>query len=74
VGVLEKKPGKSEPSSAALSRRFSHRTPAGLCFGFGLPQARDPVAWLPLAALLQNFKALEAFEHIPFAAQSGGCA
>jgi hypothetical protein len=27
-----------------------------------------------LAALFENFKALKAFEHVPFPTQSGSCA
>jgi len=41
-------------------------------FGFGLAQAGDAVARLPLAVFLEQFRALKALEHIPFAAQFGG--
>ena len=40
--------------------------------GFRLAQPGDPVPFLPLAAFLEDFQALEAFEDIPFSAQGGG--
>jgi hypothetical protein len=42
-----------------------------LGFAFGLAQTRDAFARFPLTSLLQQFQALKALEHIPFAAQSG---
>ena len=52
--------------SASLRRR--------LRFAFGFAEAGDAVAGFPLAAFFEEFEALKAFEHIPFTAQSGGCA
>jgi hypothetical protein len=49
-------------------QRFGKRS---LSFGLGLTEAGDPVAVFPLAALLEQFRALKALEYIPFAAQSG---
>jgi hypothetical protein len=42
-----------------------------LRFRFGFAQAGDAVAVLPLAAFLEQFRALKTLEHIPFAAQLG---
>jgi hypothetical protein len=42
-----------------------------LCFRLGLPQTGDAVAVFPLAAFLEQFRALKTLEHIPFAAQCG---
>ena len=39
---------------------------------FRLAQAGDPVAFFPLAAFLEQFQALEAFQDVPLAAQGGG--
>jgi len=38
---------------------------------FRLAQAGDPVAFFPLAAFLEQFQALEAFQDVPLAAQCG---
>ena len=45
-----------------------------LGFAFGLAEAGDAVARFPLAAFLEEFEALKAFEHVSFTAQSSGCA
>ena len=37
----------------------------------GLTETRNPVAVLPLAAFLEQFRALKTLEHISFAAQRG---
>jgi hypothetical protein len=42
-----------------------------LRLAFGFPKARNAVPFLPLTAFFQEFNALKALEHIPFAAQSG---
>jgi len=47
---------------------------SGLGFAFGFAKAGDAVAFFPLTAFFENFEALKALEHVPFAAQSGGCA
>jgi len=39
--------------------------------GLGFAEAGDAVAGFPLAAFLEDFDALIAFEHIAFAAQGG---
>jgi hypothetical protein len=39
--------------------------------GFGFAEAGNAVAILPLAALFEKFGALEAFEDIALAAESG---
>jgi hypothetical protein len=43
----------------------------GVSLGFA--QAGNPIARLPLAAFLEQLKALKAFKDVSFAAQSGGC-
>jgi hypothetical protein len=40
--------------------------------GFRLAQSGDAVPFLPLAAFLEDFEALEALEDIAFSAQGGG--
>ena len=40
-------------------------------FRLGFAQTGDPVAVFPLAAFLEQFRALKTLEHIPFAAQCG---
>jgi hypothetical protein len=40
-------------------------------FRLGFAQAGNPVSVFPLAAFLEQFRALKTLEHIPFAAQSG---
>jgi hypothetical protein len=42
-----------------------------LGFAFGLAQAGNAFALLPLAPLFEQFQAFKALEHIPFAAQGG---
>jgi len=44
-----------------------------LSLRLGLSQTCDPVAVLPLAALLEQLRALKALKYVPFAAQCGGC-
>jgi hypothetical protein len=44
---------------------------AGLHVFLSLAQARDPVAFFPLAPFLEHFNALEALEHISLAAYRG---
>lgn len=52
-----------------------HVTPdTSSSIGLGLAEAGDAVAALPLAALLEKFDALKAFEDIALAAQQGRCA
>jgi hypothetical protein len=43
----------------------------GSGFPFGLAQAGDAVALFPLAALLEQFQALETLQNVPFSAQGG---
>jgi hypothetical protein len=47
------------------------RIPHGSHVGFGFAEAGDAVAVLPLAAFLEDFGALEAFEDIALAAKGG---
>jgi len=54
-------------SAAKFGRKFR----SGFAFGFA--KAGDAVARFPLAAFFEDFEALKALEHVPFAAQSGGC-
>jgi hypothetical protein len=54
---------------SARSEEFGRWT--GLGFAFGLAQAGDAIAFFPLAAFLKQLDALEALEHIAFAAQRG---
>ncbi len=41
-------------------------------FAFGFAEAGDAVAGFPLAAFLEEFEALKAFEHVSFTANGGG--
>ena len=62
----------SGKGSSAGYGLFFTRYAAASRLPFGLPQAGNPVARLPLAPLLEQFKTLEALEDIPFPTQSGG--
>ena len=53
------------------SRHPSLTTHHFLGVRLGLAETGDAVALFPLAAFLEQFRALKTLEHIPFAAQRG---
>jgi hypothetical protein len=52
-------------------KRHNLRPGPSLRFRLGLAETSDPVAIFPLAAFLEQFRALKTLEHISFAAQRG---
>jgi hypothetical protein len=64
---------EKQPNGCASFPRSAFRAPRLIKSGFrlGLTETGNPVAVLPLAAFLEQFRALKTLEHIPFAAQRG---
>jgi hypothetical protein len=67
----EIKHGDGEKKGRQRNTACRKKGAPGSGVGFGLAQALDAVADLPLAALLQEVDALEAFEDVAFDDEAG---